>query len=1001
MRALLAIGRRRRMLAGGRELSVTGLDELFAAAQEDATPPVWGAAVGLARDGAIVGVHDDGDEILLKVKTRQRSLPFEVYLWPDDVDWGCDCGFLGEVCVHVCAALISLRRARHEGKKLSSLPSLPTAKKTFRVKLLYSFTTDESLLSVQRLVVYPSGQTSVLKGSLKDSDLIATAADVHAEAVLALQQGHLPANMVRRLLTLLGRGAEATLDGQPVTLSAEPIRFCVRVADEADGFKAGLFRPSGIDRLFRGAALVKNMLRPTSHGKLTPEQRSLLVRGLHFEPEEVGRLVGEYIPNLRERIDVEICTERLPTSRQLMPHVVLKLTEAPTGLVVFGEIVYGDPPIARLKGGVLKPLGSAVPVRDLGAERTLARRFEARMGLMVGYEHRLTPGRAADFLHHRLPLHDGIVEGKVQADHFRIAEKPVEPIIRVDQVGDSWRLKVRFAGEDGEADALATLSAWRSGRSLVPLLDGGYAPLPTDWLAQHGPLLRELLEARNARGEVGRNATAALVELLEDTEADVPFDLRRLRSFLEGGDGLPEVELPQGFQGTLRSYQQVGYRWLRFLASMDLNGILADDMGLGKTVQALVSLAEVPGPHLVVAPTSVLKNWERESYRFCPQITVNLYHGPQRQLDQSQLTLTSYALLRIDADKLRDIKWSYVILDEAQAIKNASSKTAMVAYKMPSKHRLCLTGTPIENRLEELWSLFRFLMPGLFGSLEAFRERFSRPIENGDVSARKTLRGRVRPYVLRRLKQQVASELPKLTDIVMRCEMSDAQRRVYEAVRLTARHDVAKALGENQRGATFQILEALLRMRQACCDPTLLPGNVDDAPSCKLDRLDELLVEIVCGDHKALIFSQWTSLLDRVEPRLKQLGIEWLRLDGSTRHRQPIIDEFQSSAGPPVFLLSLKAGGFGLNLTAADYVVHLDPWWNPAIQQQATDRAHRIGQDKPVVSCRLIAAGTVEERILELQEAKRDLADAALGTEGGFVKALTGEELQSLFDASS
>ncbi|MBT3220106.1 MAG: DEAD/DEAH box helicase [Proteobacteria bacterium] len=623
------------------------------------------------------------------------------------------------------------------------------------------------------------------------------------------------------------------------------------------------------------------------------------------------------------------------------------------------------------------------------------------MGMMVGFEHRLIPERAADFIQNRLPLHDGPVVGKAHPERFHIAQVQVDPIIRVDQAGGSWRLQVSFAGEEGEADPLAALSAWRGGRSLVPLLDGGYAPLPLDWLARHGPLLRELLEARNARGEVGRNATAALVELLEDTEAEVPLDLRRLRNFLEGGEGLPEVELPRGFQGTLRGYQQTGHRWLRFLASMDLNGILADDMGLGKTVQALVALADMPGPHLVVAPTSVLPNWERESKRFCPLMTVNLYHGPHRQLDSSQLTLTSYALLRIDAEKLRDKKWTYVVLDEAQAIKNASSKTARVAYKVDAKHRLCLTGTPVENRLEELWSLFRFLMPGLLGGLDAFRERFARPIENGDDSARRTLRGRVRPYVLRRLKQQVASELPKLTDIVMPCEMSEAQRRVYEAVRLTARQDVARALGDsNQRGATFQILEALLRMRQACCDPTLLPGDFGEAPSCKLDRLDELLVDLVCGDHKALIFSQWTSLLDRVEPRLEQLGIEWLRLDGSTRHRQPIIDEFQSNGGPPVFLLSLKAGGFGLNLTAADYVVHLDPWWNPAIQQQATDRAHRIGQDKPVFSCRLIASGTVEERILELQEAKRNLADAALGKEGGFVKALTSDELRSLFDAS-
>ena len=302
--------------------------------------------------------------------------------------------------------------------------------------------------------------------------------------------------------------------------------------------------------------------------------------------------------------------------------------------------------------------------------------------------------------------------------------------------------------------------------------------------------------------------------------------------------------------------------------------------------------------------------------------------------------------------------------------------------------------------LEELWSLFRFLMPGLLGSESAFRERFARPIEGGDVRARKALRARVRPYVLRRLKRQVATELPPLTEIVERCPLEAPQRNVYETVRLTAHRDVQDALSRGS-GSTMQVLEALLRMRQACCDPGLLPGDVgNNAGAAKLDRMEEILVELVGENHRALVFSQWTSLLDRVEVRLQELGIPWVRLDGTTRDRQAVIDQFQADDGPPVFLLSLKAGGFGLNLTAADYVLHLDPWWNPAVERQATDRAHRIGQERPVVSIKLVAEGTVEERILDLQAAKRDLADAALGTEGGFLRALSAQELRSLFEAA-
>ncbi|NCG19092.1 MAG: helicase, partial [Rhodobacterales bacterium] len=608
------------------------------------------------------------------------------------------------------------------------------------------------------------------------------------------------------------------------------------------------------------------------------------------------------------------------------------------------------------------------------------------------------------FLQNQLPMHDGPVNGKVDPKRFRVVRADVSPLIEVLQSENDdqrWRLDVSFGEGDYEADPFAVLDAWQAGRSLVPLLDGGWAPLPKDWLTKHGTLLRELLDARDAKGQVDRNATAALVELLEDTDAVVPKDLARLQRFLAGAEGLPEAVLPEGFNATLRPYQQAGFRWLCFLRDMSLNGILADDMGLGKTVQALTVLADTKGPHLVVAPTSVLRNWASETARFAPRLKVNVYHGASRHLDEdADIIITSYALLRLDLDALQQRERGWVVLDEAQAIKNPSSQTARSACKVPSRHRLCLTGTPVENRLEELWSLFRFLMPGLLGSERGFRDRFVRPIENGDDATRTALRHRVKPYALRRLKRQVAPELPKLTEVIVRCTMGEAQRKVYEAVRIAARAEVREALAiPGKKGATFQVLEALLRMRQACCDPRLLPGDAGaGAPSAKLDRMEELLVEVVAEDHKALVFSQWTSLLDQAQARLDDLGIAWVRLDGATRNRQDVIDHFQSGDGPPVFLLSLKAGGTGLNLTAADYVIHLDPWWNPAVERQATDRAHRIGQDKPVVSVKLIAQDSVEERILLLQDAKRDLAEAALGTEGGFVKALSSAELRELFE---
>ena len=1021
------------------------IEVLVKAAREAAEDRVWSAAVKLAREGGVAGVSDDGEEIRLRVKLRGRPVPSEVFLWPKDVDWGCDCE-LTQPCVHVCAAIIATLHVRtgvvppgepveeepvdaspgpammggavavaHSpaARRRTAVPvaqpapaaALPQPRRQYAVRLRYDLTTHDNALVVARVVVWPDGRVESLGGLLADTQLFAERSDAQAEAMLAVQPpGALSAEAIRRLILLLAPGADATLDGEPVKLSTAPFMFRVRVTDEGDGFKVGLYRPAAIEKLFRGAAVAEGVLRPTSHGELTPEQRKLLVRGAVFAPDEVGRLVGDYLPRLRERIPVEIGTTRLPDPRGLRPQVLLSLAEVAEGLEVRADLVYGvEPVIARIEGGVLKALGSVVPARDLSAERAAMRRFEEEVGLPVGYRQTLPPDRAAAFLRDKVYKHDGPKHGFVTEHRFRVVDSPVAPRIEVRPApGGGFSLDVQFTGGAGHAEPRAVLAAWSSGRSLVPLLEGGYAPLPTDWLREHGGLLRELLEARDANGRVDRNATAALVELVEDTEGEVPPDLDRLRRFLEGEGDFPEVVIPKGLVGELRNYQEAGFRWLRFLREVGLNGVLADDMGLGKTIQAIAAMLDAGGQHLVVAPTSVLRNWEREIARFAPGLTVNLYHGSGRKLDGANVTLTSYALLRMDVETLREREWTYAILDEAQAIKNPDSQTAKCARRLRSLHRLALSGTPVENRLEELWSLFRFLMPGFLGSIEAFRERFARPIEAGDPRARDAMRRRVRPYVLRRLKTQVAKELPPLTDLVVRCEMGVEQRKVYDAVRLAAREDVQRAIQERGvMAATMQVLEALLRMRQACCDPSLLPGDVGAAAgSAKLDRLEELLVEMMCDDHKALIFSQWTSLLDRVETRLLSLGIPWVRLDGSTRDRQPIIDRFQSADGPPVFLLSLKAGGTGLNLTAADYVIHLDPWWNPAVQQQATDRAHRIGQDKPVVSYRLIAEATVEERILELQDAKRALADAAIGNEGGFLRTLSAEEIRGLFDAA-
>src|SRR5690606_25314180 len=404
-----------------------------------------------------------------------------------------------------------------------------------------------------------------------------------------------------------------------------------------------------------------------------------------------------------------------------------------------------------------------------------------------------------------------------------------------------------------------------------------------------------------------------------------------------------------------------------------LGAVLADDMGLGKTLQTLCA---VQGKVLVVCPKSVVFNWEAEARRFRPGLKTCLYHGPDRRLDpEADLTITTYAILRLDQERLSLQRWTCAVLDEAQAIKNPDSQVARAAYELPADFRLALTGTPLENRLEELWSLMHFTNRGLLGGRSDFRERFALPIEQGDGAKLGVLREKTRPFVLRRLKRVVAPELPPRSDVVLDIELEPEERELYSAVHAATRRDVLAKLEAG--GGVMQALEALLRLRQAACHPALLPGRHAERSS-KVTALIERLSELTAEGHKALVFSQWTSLLDLLEPELRQADVGFARLDGSTRDRAGVVERFQSDQGPPVLITSLKAGGSGLNLTAADHVFLLDPWWNPAAEDQAADRAHRIGQSRPVMVYRLIARHTVEERILELQQRKRALAEAAL-----------------------
>jgi SNF2 family DNA or RNA helicase len=398
---------------------------------------------------------------------------------------------------------------------------------------------------------------------------------------------------------------------------------------------------------------------------------------------------------------------------------------------------------------------------------------------------------------------------------------------------------------------------------------------------------------------------------------------------------------------------------------------------------------------LVVCPKSVVYNWVDEINRFRPGLRTSLYQGPKRKLERAaDVTLMTYAVLRLDSDLLAQEAWDIVVLDEGQAIKNLGSQTARAAYELQGKFRVLLSGTPVENRLEELWSAMHFANPGLLGGVSDFQERYVNPIASGNPEAATRLRAKIRPFVLRRTKREVLPELPPRTDTVLHVELDEAERSVYDAVRVATKKNVAEKLA--QGGGVLAALEALLRLRQAACHTGLVPGQHAETSS-KVERLIEALEDAVSEGHKALVFSQWTSLLDRIEPHLHTAQIRFARLDGSTRDRAAVVREFQDDAGPPVLIVSLKAGGTGINLTAADHVFLLDPWWNPAVEEQAADRAHRFGQERPVMVYRMVTKDTVEERILVLQESKRRIADVALG-EAGQAGGITREDLLALLD---
>ncbi|MEX2586670.1 MAG: DEAD/DEAH box helicase [Actinomycetota bacterium] len=661
-----------------------------------------------------------------------------------------------------------------------------------------------------------------------------------------------------------------------------------------------------------------------------------------------------------------------------------------------GQVVQESDPAE----GVLEPGTRTVLERDRPAEQQAAVRLEELKlrPAAAGQEYLLAPGR--------LPA----VARELTGEGWRVeAEgrlyRPAGPSRMTLSSGIDW-FELQGSMDFGEQTAALPelLAAARRGEAFVRLGDGSVGLLPEEWLAEY-----KAIAGLGTPGEDGlrfERAQVGLVDALLAARPEVSFDgtFRQARQRLLEFDAVQPGTEPEGFGGSLRPYQKEGLGWFKFLQDFGFGGCLADDMGLGKTVQVLALLqsrahGDATKPSLVVVPSSLVFNWLEEAARFTPQLRVLDHTGrreePGSHFEDYHLVLTTYGTLRKDIARLAEIEFDYCILDEAQAIKNPSTATAKAARLLVADHRLALSGTPIENHLGELWSLFDFLNPGMLGSVSAFRKGIG--AKDLDEQGRRALAAAVRPFVLRRTKQQVAADLPAKTEQTQFCELPAAQRRQYDQLRKHYRRSLLQRVdSQGMARSKIQVLEALLRLRQAACHPGLIDAKRSREASAKLDLLVPQLIEVCAEGHKALVFSQFTTMLGILKDRLEPEGLTYEYLDGHTRDRQAPVRRFQADPDCRLFLISLKAGGLGLNLTAAEYVFLLDPWWNPAVEAQAIDRAHRIGQDKPVFAYRIIARDTVEEKVLALQESKRELADAIIGGDNSLIRRIRREDLELL-----
>lgn len=977
---------------------------LFETLQEEALPGIWSKGVAMARAPSSFTIDKNTpDELIVRVMISDRAAKPKVTLWLADEDSYCDCGERVEPCAHIVAVAVAKKNGILE--KAASSPERPAAGSA--PQIVYTLMETEGTVRMIRklrgsegdqrlkenLVAYlggiQSGRIKEVPPASSQEDLqidraLGPHVDIRGWSTLAPSSDD-PLPVVMKALetcplVFWNNGAE----DKPIQIHSKVLRARILIEKHGKGFAVKWEKPSTIHKPLPGGLVLVQ-----ENGQLFLQRfhaPSIPARSEYTQETEIHRLVTELIPALEKSATLEGDVASLPRRVEdesprviyhMESHIVSRPGEAGPGqgsvLTVLPRIVYGNPPIAEAEGVRLKSLDpTACVVRDLAAEKALIRTLQTQWHLVPGNASRFEGAQAVQ-MRSKLEAEAAKTANEIGGRGSQEFSNAGALLPRIHWYGDQPEIQFKLeAQESRQASSSAVWEAWTSGNPFVRLLDGGWAKLPQDWLTKYGPKLRALLDAKNTKPTAATRLE--LVSLTKEMGEAPPVSLQELHDRLDSKAGIPAAKLPSDLRAELRSYQRSGVDWLTLMRESKLGALLADDMGLGKTLQALASLPESgKGTTLIICPTSVLHNWSEQIAKFRPGLKALVHHGGSRRLPsiRPDVVVTSYGVARQDLEELAALHWDGLIADEAQNLKNPDSQVAQALHRLALKadFRFALSGTPVENRVDDLWSQFQVLNPGWLGARTAFKDDVSRDLQ--------ATRQRLRPFLLRRLKKDVAKELPPRTETVLYCELDESERGLYDSVLASTRTQILKEL--DQGGGVMSALEALLRLRQICCSPELLPGGGSGAnASSKLRLLIESLETSIDAGHRALVFSQWTSYLDLIERELSKRGIRYSRLDGSTRDRAGVVEEFQNEGGPEVMLLSLKAGGVGITLTAADHIYLTDPWWNPAVEDQAADRAHRIGQTQPVLIHRLVAENTVEERVLALQAQKLALAASLL-----------------------